>query len=80
MPSQTKAQALEAAIEKRLTGICLEELKLNSTLSDVHEQPELYRSGHGFCIGLTDDFNPRYAIDETRFWQIVAAAPAGVLP
>ena len=27
MPSQTNEQALEAAIEKRLTGYCLEELK-----------------------------------------------------
>ena len=34
MVSQTNEQALDAAIEKQLTGTCLEELK-----SGVHEVP-----------------------------------------
>ena len=58
MPSQTNEQALEASIEKRLTGSCLEELKAQSGLSNaIEERTELYRGGNGYYIGSPDDFN-----------------------
>ncbi len=44
MPSQTNEQALEASIEKKLTGTSLEEMKQEG---DIQEPKELYRSGNG---------------------------------
>ncbi|HED05105.1 MAG TPA: type I restriction endonuclease subunit R [Ignavibacteria bacterium] len=69
MESKTNEQALEATIEKALTGTCLEDIKASG--NTVAEAQELYRSGNGYYIGKTDDFNPKYAIDETRFWHFL---------
>jgi type I restriction enzyme R subunit len=69
MPSETNEQALEAAIEKRLTGSTLEELKKDI----VSDRLELYRSGNGYHIGAPGDFNVRFAIDENRFWHFLEA-------
>lgn len=72
MPSQTNEQALEAAIEKKLTGTCLEDLKQQvSADNTVNERNELYRSGNGYYIGYANDFNAKYAIDEVRFWHFL---------
>lgn len=72
MPSQTNEQALEAAIEKKLTGTCLEDLKKQvSADNTVNERNELYRSGNGYYIGYANDFNAKYAIDEVRFWHFI---------
>jgi type I restriction enzyme R subunit len=68
MPSQTNEQALEASIEKKLTGTSLEELKQEGALQDTKE---LYRSGNGYYIGYASDFNAKYAIDEVRFWHFL---------
>jgi type I restriction enzyme, R subunit len=73
MPSQTNEQALEAAIEKHLTGNTLEELKTISASNTVAERIELYRSGNGYYIGSAGDFNAKFAIDEERFWHFLAA-------
>lgn len=70
MPSQTNEAALEATIEKKLTGFCLEELKSDSS-SLVNEPKELYRSGNGYYIGHASNFNTKYAIDEVRFWHFL---------
>ncbi|WP_321285796.1 type I restriction endonuclease subunit R [uncultured Sunxiuqinia sp.] len=67
MVSQTNEQALEAAIEKELTGYSQEELKTNQ----VSEPQELYRAGNGFYMGSANDFDAKYAIDETRFWHFL---------
>ncbi len=67
MPSQTNEQALEAAIEKVLTGYSQEELKTDQ----VSEPQELYRAGNGFYMGDANDFDAKYAIDETRFWHFL---------
>ncbi len=49
MQSTTNEQALEAAIEKALTGTCLEELNLAGTgTNTVNERAAIYRSGNGF--------------------------------
>ena len=51
MTSQTNEQALESAIEKRLTGSCLEELKEQGiTMDSITDRAELYRSGNGYFI------------------------------
>lgn len=70
--SQTNEQALESAIEKRLTGTCLEELReQGKSGNSVAERLELYRSGNGYFIGSTSDFSAKYAIDELRFWHFL---------
>ena len=68
MPSKTNEQALEAAIEKALTGLCLEELKTGE--SKVKYADTSY-GGKGFKIGYAEDFNARHAIDEKRFWDFL---------
>lgn len=72
MPSQTNEQALESAIEKSLTGVCVEELKEQGVTKDVlQDLSEPYRSGNGYFIGSASDFNSRFAIDELRFWDFL---------
>lgn len=69
MKSKTNEQALEAAIEKALTGTCQEEKNLGHNL--VAEPQEIYRGGNGFYIGYANDFNAQYAIDDKRFWHFL---------
>ncbi len=69
MVSKTNEQALEAAIEKALTGNCLEDLKAAG--QTVQEAQSLYRSGNGYYMGDSNDYNAKYAIDETRFWHFL---------
>ncbi|MFP4288844.1 MAG: type I restriction endonuclease subunit R [Bacteroidales bacterium] len=74
MVSQTNEQAFEAAIEKILTGYSQEELAMSGVegkSGQVAEPTELYRTGHGFYMGNPDDFDPKYAIDQTRFWHFL---------
>ena len=73
MPSQTNEAALEAAIEKHLTGTCLEELGQNIGLQAVNEKTALYRAGNGYYMGVPEDFNAKFAIDELRFWDFLQA-------
>lgn len=68
MPSQTNEQALEAAIEKRLTGSCLEDFKEQGISIEAGNE---YRSGNRYYIGASNDFNAKYAIDEVRFWHFL---------
>lgn len=70
MTSKTNEKALEAAIEKALTGTCLEELR--GKITTVAAEPiELYRGGNGFYIGNSNDFNAQFALDEIRFWHFL---------
>lgn len=72
MNTQTNEQALEAAIEKRLTGISLEALKAEDTaVESFHETRDLYRSGNGFYMGRPQDFNARFALDEHFLWEFL---------
>lgn len=73
MPSQTNEQALEAAIEKRLTGSCLEDFKEQGVTIDTANE---YRTGNGYYIGASIDFNTKYAIDEVRFWHFLETTQA----
>ena len=70
MPSQTNEQALEATIEKALTGTCLEELKPQANI--ICDKPAPY-SGKGFHMGYAEHFNATYAIDEVRFWDFLTS-------
>ncbi|MGK0273248.1 MAG: type I restriction enzyme R subunit [Cocleimonas sp.] len=65
MVSQTNEQALEAAIEKHLTGICLEELKagVQETAPDFGNK--------WYELGQASDFDMQYALDTRFFWQFL---------
>lgn len=56
MVSQTNEQALEASIERQLTGTCLENLK---TVADG-DVP--FSQSHGYQLGYPQNFNARYAL------------------
>lgn len=71
MVSKTNEQALEAVIEKRLTGTTLEELKALGVVNAFAERAELYRGGNGYYLGDSNVFNAKYALDETRFWHFL---------
>src|SRR5690554_8013880 len=66
MKSQTNELALETAIEKALCGISTEDIKNGI----VAEPTEAY-GGQGYQIGYPTDFNPKYALDEARFWNFL---------
>ncbi len=68
--SKTNEQALEATIEKALTGTTREELT-PIIHGMVIEERAHYRGGKGFYLGKPADFYARYAIDETRFWNFL---------
>jgi type I restriction enzyme R subunit len=67
--SKTNEAALEAAIEKVLTGASSE--NIGNDLMVVSEPAAIYRSGNGFYLGKANDFNPKYALDENRFWHFL---------
>ncbi|WP_372933112.1 type I restriction endonuclease, partial [Shewanella putrefaciens] len=68
MVSSTNEQALEASIERALTGHCLEDQKAG--ISDGIVTP--YGVNHcGYSSGYSSDFNMQYAIDERFFWQFL---------
>ena len=55
MVSKTNEQALESAIEKSLTGTCLEDKQEESY---IQEPNELYSSGNGYYMGKPNDLMP----------------------
>lgn len=72
MYTQTNEQALEAAIEKQLTGTTLETIKAEGlTVDGVNESGEMYRAGNGYYVGQPSNFNAQFAIDELFFWQFL---------
>ena len=70
MLSKTNEQALEAAIERALTGTSLEQLKGVTGDNDWVEVMAPY-AGKGFKTGFAADFNAKYALDELRFWDFM---------
>jgi type I restriction enzyme R subunit len=73
MPSKTNEQALEAAMEKHLTGTNLEEMKENHSEGLAMDRQGIYRGGNGYYIGEAKDFNPKFGIDEYRLWDFLEA-------
>jgi len=64
--SKTTEKDLEIAIEKHLTGTCLEAQK---GIAEAGDPP--FSPNHGYQLGLAQDFNARYAIDSKRFWAFL---------
>ncbi len=83
MASVTNEQALEASIEKSLTGTCTEEhSQINPSKPNDRQERyrrDMYRSGKGFWTGHSSDFNPKYAIDGLRFWNFLETTQADEL-
>ncbi|MGL6624649.1 type I restriction endonuclease subunit R [Aeromonas jandaei] len=72
MVSNTKEQALEAAIEQALTGQCLEMLG-----NGIGEGAAVYaKPHHGFVLGQACDFDKQYAIDKRLFWLFLETTQA----
>ena len=69
MVTQTNEQALEACIEKALTGTCREQLKLEGL--GVAEANERYRGGHLYWLGESGDFDREFAVDRRHFWNFL---------
>ncbi|MDF7808906.1 type I restriction endonuclease subunit R [Pontiellaceae bacterium B12219] len=63
MVSKTNEQALEAAIQKQLTGISLEEFQAG-------EAPPAYNNSL-YLLGNAADFDPQYALDTRFFWAFL---------
>ncbi len=71
MPSQTNEQALEAAIQKKLTGTSLEELKAQGIAGASTENAARYRASNGYWLGEPKDFDLELALDKVRFWHFL---------
>jgi len=70
MPSQTNEQALEALIEKALTGSSREERKATEAIGEW--QPIFGPgAGHGYEAGHPQDFDRGVAIDREKFWRFL---------
>lgn len=66
MVSNTKEQALEAAIEQALTGLTTEAIKYAGGADKIPADDLV--ANNGFVRGLPTDFNAQYALDEKLFW------------
>jgi type I restriction enzyme R subunit len=75
MVSQTNEQALEASIEKALTGISREALLQQVGSSDVAQLQQSARyltdTGNGYRLGWSVDFNREFAVDTANFWDFI---------
>ncbi|MFT6835509.1 MAG: type I restriction enzyme R subunit, partial [Francisellaceae bacterium] len=65
MVSKTNEQALESAIEKHLTGNCLEDLKAGVKEAAPDFGNKLYK------LGQSADFDMHYALDKKFFWKFL---------
>ena len=75
MVSSTNEQALEAAIEKALTGYSKEEIK-----DGISEPAGVYATQHnGFQQGVPADFDKQYALDLRVFWLFLESTQADEL-
>lgn len=72
MPSQTNESALEACIERHLTGGVSAMPTPGAALGD-DEAPYQTNRGAGYLRGKSTDFNTEFAIDEAKFWQFLEA-------
>lgn len=70
MVSKTNEQALEASIEKYLTGTCLEE----QAVPRDSAVPVPAGHNHGYQLGRAQDFDARYAVDRRCLWQFLEAS------
>ena len=66
MPSQTNEAALEACIERALTGGVTVAVK-----DAVLQEPTPDYGGNGWKRGKPGDFNAEFAVDEAMLWQFL---------
>ena len=78
MPSQTKEAALEACIERHLTGGVSAMPLPGAALAD-DKTPYQTSKGAGYLRGKAADFNTEFAIDEAKFWQFLESTQAAEL-
>ncbi len=71
MPSQTNEAALEACIERALTGGVTLAAK-----DGVLQEPESDYGGNGWKRGKPSDFNAEFAVDEAILWQFLESTQA----
>ncbi|MEW8086488.1 MAG: DEAD/DEAH box helicase family protein [Candidatus Thiodiazotropha endolucinida] len=83
MVSQTNEKALEALMEKALSGISREALQeqVGNTDAVALAQASQYRTelGHGYQLGWSSDFDREFAIDKDKFWGFLNATQADEL-
>ncbi len=72
MPSQTNEAALEACIERSLTGAAAEVANDGVT---IKAPPHDYNS-NGWKRGRPTDFSAEFAVDEAMFWQFLESTQA----
>lgn len=77
MVTKTNEQALEACIEKALTGTCREQLKL--AVMTVAESNEGDPGGHRYWLGEPGDFDREFAVDRFQFWKFLETTQADEL-
>jgi type I restriction enzyme R subunit len=71
MPSQTTEAALEACIERALTGGVTVSVK-----EAVLQEPTPDYGGNGWKRGKPGDFNAEFAVDEAMLWQFLESTQA----
>jgi type I restriction enzyme, R subunit len=79
MPSNTTEAALEAAIQKHLTGYTTEALQPDITDGIAAEGRGTYVTGLGYHIGEPHNYNAKYAIDNFHFWDFLQSTQADEL-
>jgi type I restriction enzyme R subunit len=70
MPSQTTEAALEACIERALTG------GVSPVPSGLGDHADRSYGGNGWKRGKPSDFNAEFAVDEAMLWQFLESTQA----
>ncbi|HQZ29183.1 MAG TPA: type I restriction endonuclease, partial [Verrucomicrobiales bacterium] len=75
MSTNTTEKALEACIERYLTGGVID----TPVKEGVMQEPTPDYGGKGYSRGRASDFNSEFAIDEAKFWQFLESTQAAEL-
>ena len=77
MSTNTKESALEACIERYLTG----GVSVLPSPGSMSDDVGVYQTtkGAGYLRGKSTDFKPEFAIDEAKFWQFLESTQAAEL-
>ena len=76
MPTDTTEAALEACIERFLTGGVT---SFPNTETGIIEPTTGTYGGKGYLRGDSSDYNAEFALDEAKFWQFLEATQADEL-
>lgn len=78
MATNTKEAALEACIERHLTG-GVSAMPVSGIPIGDDEAPYQTSKGGGYQRGRSTDLNREFAIDEAKFWLFLEATQPGEL-